>query len=116
MILKNKKGQTSIEVLLIIIVVLVITTFVAVGYLSNNDQLTSTFIARDDLVKLASINNESFVIQSITAVDLSNSGLKIEVVTVPKSMGSNFNPSDLDKIKSKIISKTNYSSVEFNFN
>jgi uncharacterized protein (UPF0333 family) len=116
MILKNKKGQTSIEVLLIIIVVLVITTFVAVGYLSNNDQLTATFIARDDLVKLASVNNESFVIQSIQAVNLSNDKLKIEVVTIPKSMVSNFNPTDLDKIETKIINKTNYSSVEFNFN
>jgi hypothetical protein len=117
----NQKGQTSMEVLLLILVILAVSLSHISSFSQASDNVQLNLISRDEIVKFSVLSEKNFVVlKVIHSFDTSLTNLDIKVKTSPSSLTfdsfSLSEQSDLNKIKDLIKSKSNLNSVDISFN
>ncbi len=102
------KGQVAFESLFIMLVVISAGIAITSIYLQSHDESIALTITKEETVKQLSAKDSFSVIQKLDLNKISSSELTIDIYLSPKTT------LDIDAIKSKILSKTTYTTLNIN--
>ena len=113
----NIKGQTSVEVLFLLLIVITSTIFIIGLYSQTSDGTVGISIVRTEISKLASSMDDLVLIKKVSLNRMANGANVFVIVTDPKTIRrDDFGQTKLNEISAKVIESTRLTNIDYNIN
>lgn len=111
------KGQTAVESLFLLLLIITSTIFIIGLYSPTHDGTVGISIVRTEITSLANSMEEIVLIKNVSLDKLPNGDTIFVIRTDPKTLKKNdFGITNFDKITAKVMESTRLTNIDYNIN